>query len=332
MPQAPSPAPEVYEVVAEVGAGRVDRYLAGLGLPVSRSRLQSLIQDGRVTVAGVRVRASHRLRGGEPVRIEVPPPTPARAEPQDLPVDLVYEDRWLAVVSKPRGLVVHPAPGHPAGTLVNALLHRCPDLAGVGGVLRPGLVHRLDKDTSGLLVVAKDDATHRALQAQFQARSVFKEYLAVVVGRLEGEGVVDRPVGRHPTDRKKMAVDVARGRPAVTRWRALQALAGATLAACLLETGRTHQIRVHLASLGHPVAGDPVYGGAARARGVADPRARSRLLRETGQALHAWRLGFRHPETGEPLEFLAPLPPELASLIEDLGGALPDEPGGTARR
>lgn len=247
------------------------------------------------------------------------------AAPEDLPVEILYEDTWLAVVSKPRGLVVHPAPGHSSGTLVNALLHRCRDLSGIGGALRPGIVHRLDKDTSGLLVIAKDDATHRALQAQFQGRSVKKAYLAVVVGRLEGEGVVDRPVGRHPADRKKMAVDAPRGRQALTRWKSLQALKGATLVEARIETGRTHQIRVHLASLGHPVAGDPVYGGISAARGVADPVARRRLSAETAQALHSWRLGFRHPQTGEEMEFEAPVPEEMAKLIEDLGGEVPAE-------
>ena len=269
------------------------------------------------------VRASHPLRGGEAVRVVIPPAEPAEAEPEDLPVEVVYEDSWLAVVGKPRGLVVHPAPGHPRGTLVNALLHRLRDLSGVGGTLRPGIVHRLNKDTSGLLVVAKDDGTHRALQAQFQGRSVRKVYLAVVLGGLQGEGVIDRTVGRHPTQRKRMAVDVPRGRPAVTRWRALEALRGATLVEARIETGRTHQIRVHFASIGHPVAGDLLYGGTGAARGVRDPVARRRLEAETGQALHAWQLGFRHPRTGEELSFQAPVPEPLARLIRELGGTWP---------
>ena len=320
--------PQTFHLVAETGAGRVDRYLAGRELPVSRNRIQQLIADGQVTVDGRPVRASHKLRGGEQLHITVPPPQVSDTVAEDVPLELAYEDEYLAVVVKPRGLVVHPAPGHPSGTLVNALLHRCRDLSGVGGVLRPGIVHRLDKDTSGLLVVAKDDATHQDLQEQFRGRSVRKEYLAVVLGGLTGEGEVDRPIGRHPTERTKMAVDGAHSRPARTRWRALQRLAGATLVAVRIETGRTHQIRVHLASLGHPVVGDPLYGGTGRARGIGDPVARRRLLRETSQALHAWRLGFRHPSSGAELMFRAPPPAELAALIRDLGGDstnLPEE-------
>jgi len=316
-------SPEVYEVVAEPEAGRLDRYLSGLGLPVSRSQVQRLIEEGRVTVAGRAARASLKLRGGEQIRLEIAPAAEPTSEPEDLPVDLVYQDAWLAVVAKPAGLVVHPGPGHPSGTLVNALLHHCRDLSGIGGVLRPGIVHRLDKDTSGLLVVAKDDATHRALQSQFQGRRVEKVYLAVVLGRMEGEGVIDRPVGRHPGDRKKMAVDALRGRAAVTRWRSLQELRGATLLQVRIETGRTHQIRVHLASVGHPVVGDPLYGGMRRARGVADLQTRRRLGREDGQALHAWRLSFRHPHGGEEMRFEAPLPEGLTRLIQDLGGEAP---------
>ncbi len=318
----------VRELVAAPDAGRLDRYLAGLDLGLSRSRVHRLIEEGRVTVDGLPARPSLPLRGGERLRVEVPPAEPPRAEPEDLPLDLVYEDPWLAVVAKPRGLVVHPAPGPPPGPLVNALLHRCRALSGVGGVLRPGIVHRLDKDTSGLLVVAKDDPTHRALQAQFQGRSVEKTYLAVALGRLAGEGVIDAPVGRHPTDRKKMAAGAPRGREAVTRWRALQPLRGATLLEVRIETGRTHQIRVHLASIGHPVVGDPLYGGTRRARGEADTPARRRLMREARQALHAWRLRFRHPATGAALHLHAPVPADLRALIEDLGGTVPEPPPG----
>lgn len=312
---------EYSDIIAPPGAGRVDRYLSTLDLPLSRSRIQKLIEEGQVTVDGKAVRASRKLKGGEVLRITVPPPTRWEVVPEDLPVEVLYEDEHLVVVSKPRGLVVHPAPGHPSGTLVNALLHRCRDLSGIGGVLRPGIVHRLDKDTSGLMVVAKHDSSHRSLQNQFRGRTVSKVYLAVVLGQLVGEGSVERPVGRHPVHRKKMAVDVPAGRPARTSWRVLQSLAGATtLLEVTIETGRTHQIRVHLASLGHPLVGDSVYGGTKRARGVADPRLRRRLLEEQTQALHAWRLSFRHPTTGEMLDFVANPPRDLDQLISDLGG------------
>ncbi len=321
----PNPGPGVVELCAEP-ADRLDRFLAGLGLPLSRSRLQKLIRDGSVTVDGRTVAPSRALRGGERIRIAVPEAREDRAAPEAIPVTVVYEDPHLVVVDKPRGLVVHPSAGHPSGTLVNALLHRCPDLSGVGGVLRPGIVHRLDKDTSGLLVVAKDDETHRALQTQFRTRSVDKVYLAVVLGRLAGEGVVDRPIGRHPRDRKRMAVDAPRGRDARTRWRAVQELRGATLVEVRIETGRTHQIRVHLASLGHPVAGDPDYGGTRRVRGIADPAVRRRLARETSQALHAWKLAFTHPRTGEPLAFETPPPGAFTALVRDLGGDLEPTP------
>ncbi len=310
-------------VPAHARGERLDRYLAGACPELTRSRIQKLIRSGRVTVDGGGAAPGRRLRGGESVVVEIPPAEPASAAPQPLPVEVVFEDRWLVVVDKPRGMVVHPAPGHPAGTLVNALLHRCRDLSGVGGELRPGIVHRLDKDTTGLLVVAKDDATHRALQDQFKKRSVEKVYLAVVVGRLQGEGVVDRPIGRHPKDRKRMAVDAPRARPAWTRWKALQLLRGATLVEVCIGTGRTHQIRVHLASLGHPVAGDPLYGGVRRARGLGDPLARRLLEGAPAQALHAWRLVFDHPRTGERLRLVAPVPPDLARLITDLGGQVP---------
>lgn len=314
------PGKTVDLIVETPGGERIDRYLARAVPEWSRSFLQKLIAEERVTMGGLPVRASRKAAAGERIRIEVPAPSPAEAGPEDIPLSVLYEDPWLLAVDKPRGLVVHPAPGHSSGTLVNALLHRCGDLSGVGGVVRPGIVHRLDKDTSGVIVVAKDDRTHRALQALFKERTVEKVYLAVVVGRLDGEGTVDRPVGRHAVDRKKMAADAPRGRPAITHWRAIEPLAGATLLEVRIETGRTHQIRVHLAAIGHPVVGDPLYGGAARARGVADAPARRRLLREKTQALHAWRLAFPHPRDGLPVRLTAPVPEELLSLVEDLGG------------
>lgn len=309
-----------HEITARPNAGRLDSYLAEIDLDLSRSRIKKLIQDGLVLVDGMTVRPSCKLKGGEAVWVKIPPPEKLSAEPEELPVELIYEDDSIVVVSKPQGLVVHPAPGHPSGTLVNALLHKCKNLSGIGGVLRPGIVHRLDKDTSGVLVVAKNDGTHHSLQEQFKGRSVKKTYLALVLGRMPQSGVIDRPIGRSPKNRKAMAIDAPRAREATTKWEALQFLSGATLVEIDLLTGRTHQIRVHLASLGHPIIGDSVYQGVNRARGVADRKLRDRLARETKQALHSWKLEFDHPRTGERMKFRAPIPEAMLALIADLGG------------
>jgi len=282
-----------------------DRGLACLEL--SRSQWQRLIGAGLVEVDGRRARSAQRLRGGETVRVRVPPPRAAEPEPQELPLDVVYEDGDMIVIDKPRGLVVHPAPGHRAGTLVNALLHHCPDLAGVGGVRRPGIVHRLDKDTSGLLVVAKNDVAHRALQGAIRRREVTRQYLALVYGvPVPAAGRIDAPIGRHPTRRKQMAV-VPGGRAAATHYRVAEDLGRFALVEAALETGRTHQVRVHMAHIGHPLVGDPVYAGRRRAPGPIG-----------GQALHAARLRLRHPRSGEPLDFEAPLPPDMARLLRGL--------------
>ncbi len=245
-----------------------------------------------------------RLRAGQRVQVLGPPADALAVNPEPISLDVRYEDGDLLVVNKPAGLTVHPAPGHPRGTLVNAVLAHVPDLAS-GGALRPGIVHRLDKDTSGLLVVAKRDEAYRKLTAQLRARTVIREYLAIVRGAVANDaGVIDAPIGRHPAQRTRMAV-VPRGRPAVTRYRVRERLAGATLLECRLETGRTHQIRVHLQHLGHPVLGDPVYG-------------RTRVPEMKRQALHAARLEFLHPRTGEHLAFAAPLPDDFAALLERL--------------
>jgi len=286
---------------------RLDLFLAARLAGFSRSRAQHLVAGGRATVNGSPARSSMRLRPGDLVRVELPPPVNSKAEPEDLPLEIVYEDDHLLVVNKPRGMVVHPAAGHSSGTLVNALLYRVRDLSGIGGVLRPGIVHRLDRDTSGLLVVAKNDAAHGALAAQLKDRRMTREYLALVRGRLEGEGTVEAPVGRHPVDRKRMAV-VPGGKPALTRFKVLAPYPDYTLLSLKLATGRTHQIRVHMAHIGHPVAGDPVYGGRCG-------------LPLSGQFLHAARLAFDHPVTGERMVFQVPLPPELASVLATLGEA-----------
>jgi 23S rRNA pseudouridine1911/1915/1917 synthase len=290
---------------------RLDRALVELEPGFSRAQLQRWIETGAIRVSGRVVKPSHRLRSGETIAGETPEPVADdRIEPEAIPLDVRYEDGHLIVVDKPPGMVVHPSAGHRAGTLVHALMHHCTDLSGVGGVLRPGIVHRLDKGTSGLLVAAKDDRTHRHLAAQFKAHSVEREYLALVRGEPSAEsGSIDAPIGRHPSDRKRLSTRGKRGRPAVTHWRVDARYRGLTLLRVTLETGRTHQVRVHLASVGLPVAGDPVYGGG---------KVVTRSLGLGRQALHATRLGFEHPVSGECLSFESALPADLCRAIEGL--------------
>ena len=273
---------------------RLDVFAARLA-NVTRSRAEALIRQGRVTVDGeAQAKAGFKLKPGMAVRAEVPPAAEARVEAEDIALDIVYQDDDLAVVFKPSGMVVHPAAGNARGTLVNALLGRLDNLSGIGGEIRPGIVHRIDKDTSGLLLVAKNDFSHVALSEQIKAHTVRRAYRAIVIGGFREEsGTVSGPIGRHPVDRKRMAI-VPGGREAVTHWTALEPLRGATLIEARLTTGRTHQIRVHMASIGHPVLGDPVYG----------PK-KSPYPVEGGQLLHAFRLGFVHPRTGEEMLFEA---------------------------
>ncbi len=299
----------------EVGvrhAGRLDRFLSGrLGL--SRTRIQNLIAQGRVTVDGRPARKSDAVEAGARIEVVVPAPEPVDISPEDLPLDVVYEDRMLLVVNKPAGLVVHPAPGHRSGTLVNALLFHVRDLAGVGGRMRPGIVHRLDKDTSGLLVVAKTDQAHQALSNALRKRMIKRIYLAAVWGHLvESPTTVDEPIGRDPRHRQRMAV-VDGGRRAVTRVRVRERWERADLLDVSLQTGRTHQIRVHLAHLGHPVVGDVVYGpGWERGLGgTGQAWARELARRVPRQFLHAAQLVFDHPESGKRMRFRAPLPADL---------------------
>ncbi|RMH44522.1 MAG: RluA family pseudouridine synthase [Deltaproteobacteria bacterium] len=281
---------------------------------LSRAQAQRLIDAGDVTVNGAAARPGYRLRPGDAVEVVVRPPVEARAVPQDIPLTVLYEDEHLIAIDKPAGLVVHPAPGHPDGTLVNALLAHCRDLSGIGGALRPGIVHRLDKDTSGVMVATKTDAAHRALVDRFasgKGSAIEREYIAVVAPPPRArEGVFDTLHGRHPNDRKKFSSKVARGKRAVTHWRVVQDLAGAAVVRCTLATGRTHQIRVHFADAGSPVVGDAVYGR--RRRPFAD--------RIDRQALHAAVLAFAHPITGEPLRFESPLPDDMRRLIAALAG------------
>lgn len=310
---------------------RLDRFLADQLPELSRSQLKILIDDGRVRLGGQSVKAGLRLKGGEAVTVEIPPPEPAAARPQDLPLTILYEDSRLIVVDKPAGLVVHPAAGHREGTLVNALLHHCRDLAGIGGELRPGIVHRLDKDTSGVMVATKDDAAHQHLAAQFKVHSITRRYLALIHGLpTAASGTIDLPIGRHPLQRKKMSTQSRAGRRAVTHWRVLRRYAadGLTLVELTLETGRTHQIRVHLSESRMPVVGDPVYGGSQRGKALADPLLRAMVRALGRQALHARLLGFSHPESGAYLEFQSPLPPELAEIVAYLDNKyrLPADP------
>lgn len=312
-----------HDLVADAEASRVrlDVWLARRLPSLSRARLQGLIAAGHVLVDGAASRASVRLRPGQAVAVHLPPPAPALPEPEDIPLDVVHEDEHLLVVDKPAGLVVHPGAGTPSGTLVNALLGRVRDLSGIGGVLRPGIVHRLDRGTSGLLVVAKDDTTHRALVRRFSSRRVEKEYLAIVHGvPRTPRGEISTPIGRHPVQRMKMAAGAPRGRAALTTWSREEVFDGASLLRLRIHTGRTHQIRVHLASIGHPVAGDDTYGGA-RPPSSRHAEARAALRSLDRPALHAARLAFTHPATGETVTFTSPLPPDLEDVVRRLRAA-----------
>jgi len=304
-----------FVVLPEEGSLRLDLFLTGRGIGLSRSQVQRAVEEGRVQVNGSPVRSGRKLKAGDEAAIIVPAARPSGVLPESIALAILYEDESLLVIDKPAGMVVHPAAGHSGGTLVNALLHHCRDLSGIGGVLRPGIVHRLDKETSGLLVVAKSDEAHWGLAGQFKRREVRKTYLALVYGEPKTDGGrIEAAVGRHPTDRKRMSTQSRRGRSAVTVWRIRDRYGVAALLEVDIETGRTHQIRVHLTDLGHPVVGDRVYGGAGRVRSVGDPAARARMKALDRQALHAWRLAFTHPVTGEKMQFSAPLPEDMAGL------------------
>ena len=286
---------------------RLDMFVASAA-EITRSRAGALIKDGCVTADGaVQTKAGYRLRTGSPVTVRIPEAAPSSVEAEDIDLDVVYQDADVAVVFKPSGMVVHPAAGNERGTLVNALLRHLDNLSGIGGEIRPGIVHRIDKDTSGLLLVAKNDRAHVSLSEQIKAHTVHRAYRAIVIGNLkDDEGFVDAPIGRHPTDRKKMAI-VPDGREARTHWHVLERLRGATLIEARLTTGRTHQIRVHMASIGHPVLGDPIYG----------PK-KSPYPVSGGQLLHAYRIGFVHPVTGEEMLFEAPPEERFLKWLEKL--------------
>lgn len=291
----------------EIGK-RIDVYIAEYKEELSRSRVQKLIENGLVTVNGKVVKSNYKLRKDDILEVEIPDPEPLEIEAEDIPLDIIYEDKDVVIVNKPQGMVVHPAPGHYSGTLVNALMYHCKDdLSGINGQMRPGIVHRIDKDTSGVLMIAKSDAAHNSLAQQLAVHSITRKYYAVVCGNIkEDRGTVDKPIGRSPKDRKKMAV-VQGGRRAVTHYRVLERFGGKyTLIEAQLETGRTHQIRVHMASLGHPLLGDTVYGS------------EKQPFKLQGQVLHAKVLGFNHPSDGRYVEFESPLPEYFEKLLTKL--------------
>ena len=308
---------EVVSIVAtEADRGkRLDSFVAE-AFGVSRAAAQRLIAEGMVSLSFGEVNKKYAMRGGESVTLTQPAPVPAEAQPEDIPLDIIYEDEDIVVVNKPSGMVIHPAAGNESGTLVNALLYHCRgSLSGIGGVERPGIVHRIDKDTAGLLVVAKNDAAHAALSEQLKVHEVSRVYEAIALGNFrEDSGTVNAPIGRHPVDRKRMAITrkPGEGREAVTHYRVLSRFGGMTHIECQLETGRTHQIRVHMSSLGHPLLGDPVYGGS----GTKFEARHKALI--SGQCLFARRLSLTHPKTGQRMSFEAPLPAAFSTLLEIL--------------
>ena len=295
-------------IITQESADRIDALLAQNVPELTRSAAQRLLEAGAVSVDGRVVKKNHKCSAGERIELILPETQETELRPQDIPLDIVYEDEDVVVVNKPRGMVVHPAPGHPDATLVNALMYHCGDsLSGIGGEKRPGIVHRIDKDTSGLLIAAKNDAAHLHLSAQLADRSLSRVYEAVVRGNFREErGTVNAPIGRHPTDRKKMAVTDKNSRAAVTHWEVIARYRGYTHIRCRLETGRTHQIRVHMAHIGHPLLGDQVYGAPSPDKGL------------EGQCLHARELKFIHPRTGEPMRIQTELPPYFLDVLKKL--------------
>ncbi len=309
-----------FEVPDSLQGERLDRCLSRIEPSWTRSRARKLIDAGCVTLNGRQAKPAVVVSAGDTVEVDEPPLETLEARPEAIELDILHEDADLLVINKPSGLVIHPAAGNPSGTLVNALLHHCTDLSGIGGVERPGIVHRLDKDTTGVMVVAKSDRAHLALSLGFRRRQVEKTYLAVCYGvPREHEGVVEAPIGRHPRERQQMAV-VSSGRAARTRYTVEEAFAGTSLVSCRPVTGRTHQIRVHLAHLGHALVGDALYAGR-QWRNLADPHAAAACRDFPRQALHAWRLAFDHPVTGERIAFTAPPPADLEALVAVLRSA-----------
>lgn len=292
----------------EKGGERIDKYLSEQLEDMTRSHIQKLIKENMVRVNGMTVKSNFKLSASDQIEVEIPELKEPDILPENIPLDILYEDQDILVVNKPKGMVVHPAPGHYTGTLVNAIMYHCKDnLSGINGVMRPGIVHRIDMDTTGSLLICKNDRAHQALAKQLKEHSITRKYHAIVHGRLkEDEGTIDKPIGRHPIDRKKMSVHCTNGREAVTHYRVLKRFQQFTYIECQLETGRTHQIRVHMSSIGHPILGDQVYGPA------------KCPYKLQGQTLHAKVLGITHPTTGEYMEFDAPLPDYFQGLLEKM--------------
>ena len=303
---------------------RLDQLLAGTELHLSRSQAKKWIEEGMILLNGKPTKPSAHVKAGDQISGTLPGPKPLSLEPEPLPLVIIYEDPSIIVIDKPAGLVVHPAPGNLSGTLVNALIHHCKDLAGINGVLRPGIVHRLDKETSGVMVVAKDDEAYHQLTRQFKNRMIEKVYLAIARGKFSrDEGRIDLAIGRHPTERKRMSTRTRRGRPSLTQWKVIERFDGLTLLEILPKTGRTHQIRVHLSALGHPILCDPLYG---RKRTLQDPILKGCSGRLNRQALHAHRLGFIHPRTGERVEFVSPIPKDIREVLDWLRAQRDEDP------
>jgi 23S rRNA pseudouridine1911/1915/1917 synthase len=303
---------------------RLDQFISRTAGQMTRSTAQRLIDAGMVTVDGASCKSSHKLTGDERVIVRIPPAAPAVPVPEEIPLEILYEDHDVVVINKPAGMVVHPGAGNPSGTLVNALLAHCSDLSGIGGEIRPGIVHRLDKDTSGVLVVAKNDVAHHQLSLQFSRHSIKRVYVALVYGSMKAEkGRIEGTIGRHPSNRQKMSGTSRRGKHAVTHWQVIEHFPGFSLLKLKLETGRTHQIRVHLSESGHPLVGDPVYGGAGRLSSVKSLPLRETIRKFDRQALHARIIGFIHPTTGVYLEFETELPPDMSALLDCLRHTAP---------
>jgi 23S rRNA pseudouridine1911/1915/1917 synthase len=296
---------------------RLDQFLSEIDLNLSRSQAKNLIQKHHILLNQKPTKASAHVKAGDRVSGSLPEPEPLSLKPESLPLSILYEDPSIIVIDKPPGMVIHPAYGNPSGTLVNALLYHCKDLAGINGVLRPGIVHRLDKDTSGVIVVAKDDEAFHHLTKQFKNRTVKKVYSAIVYGRVsQDEGLIDSAIGRHPSERKRMSTRTKRGREAITHWKKVEEFDGCTLLEIFPQTGRTHQIRVHLSSIGHPVLGDPLYGRKGRPGTIHNPILKECVKRMNRQALHAQRLEFTHPRSGERIQFISPIPQDMKEALE----------------